>query len=129
MNRPDIHLKRAYEPASGDDGMRLLVDRVWPRGVSRQKIAVQGWLKEIAPSTALRTWFGHDPARWDEFRRRYAHELDANPDAVDELRRWLRQGRVTLVYGARDTEHNQAVALREYVLRAPSVSRGEIAGL
>ncbi|TWI04543.1 uncharacterized protein YeaO (DUF488 family) [Luteimonas cucumeris] len=129
MNRPDIHLKRAYEPASGDDGMRLLVDRVWPRGVSRQKIAVQGWLKEIAPSTALRTWFGHDPARWDEFRRRYAHELDANPDAVDELRGWLKRGRVTLVYGARDTEHNQAVALREYVLQAPSVSRGEIAGL
>ena len=116
MCRHDIRLKRAYAPASDDDGIRLLVDRVWPRGVSKQKIAIQAWLKDIAPSTGLRQWFGHAPERWEEFRKRYAHELDANPEAVAELRKWLRQGRVTLVYGARDEERNQAVALREYLL-------------
>lgn len=117
MSRPSIHLKRAYEPASDDDGIRLLVDRIWPRGISRQKIAIEAWLKDIAPSTELRQWFGHVPERWEEFRKRYARELDANPDAVAELRQWLKQGRVTLVYGARDEERNQAVALREYLLR------------
>lgn len=116
MSRPDIRIKRAYEPASEDDGARLLVDRVWPRGVSKQKIAVQAWLKDIAPSTELRTWFGHVPERWEEFRKRYSHELDGNPDAVAELRAWLKRGRVTLVYGARDTEQNQAVVLRDYLL-------------
>ena len=117
MSRPSIHLKRAYAPASDDDGIRLLVDRVWPRGVSRQKIAIEAWLKDIAPSTELRQWFGHVPERWEEFRKRYTRELDANPDAVAELRQWLKHGRVTLVYGARDEERNQAVALREYLLR------------
>ena len=116
MGRHDIRLKRAYAPVSADDGIRLLVDRVWPRGVSKQKIAAQAWLKDIAPSTELRQWFGHVPERWEEFRKRYARELDANPDAVAELRKWLKQGRVTLVYGARDEERNQAVALREYLL-------------
>ena len=116
MGRHDIRLKRAYAPASDDDGIRLLVDRMWPRGVSKQKIAAQAWLKDIAPSTELRQWFGHVPERWEEFRKRYARELDANPDAVAELRQWLKRGRVTLVYSARDTEHNQAVALREYLL-------------
>ena len=116
MSRPSIHLKRAYAPVSTDDGIRLLVDRVWPRGVSKQKIETQAWLKDIAPSTELRQWFGHVPERWEEFRKRYARELDANPDAVAELRQWLKHGRVTLVYSARDTEHNQAVALREYLL-------------
>ena len=117
MGRHDIRLKRAYAPASADDGIRLLVDRMWPRGVSKQKIAAQAWLKDIAPSTELRQWFGHVPERWEEFRKRYARELDANPDAVAELRKWLKHGRVTLVYGARDEERNQAVALREYLLR------------
>ena len=117
MSRPSIHLKRAYAPASADDGIRLLVDRVWPRGISRQKIAIEAWLKDIAPSTELRKWFGHVPERWEEFRKRYARELDANPDAVAELRKWLKHGRVTLVYSARDEERNQAVALREYLLR------------
>ena len=116
MGRHDIRLKRAYAPASDDDGIRLLVDRMWPRGVSKQKIAAQAWLKDIAPSTELRQWVGHVPERWEEFRKRYARELDANPDAVAELRQWLKRGRVTLVYSARDTEHNQAVALREYLL-------------
>lgn len=117
MSLADIRLRRAYAPASDDDGIRLLVDRVWPRGVSKQKIQTQAWLKDIAPSTELRQWFGHVPERWEEFRKRYARELDANPDAVAELRKWLKQGRVTLVYGARDEEQNQAVALREYLLR------------
>jgi uncharacterized protein YeaO (DUF488 family) len=116
MSRPDIRLKRAYAPASGEDGIRLLVDRVWPRGVSKQKIAAQAWLKDIAPSTELRRWFGHVPERWEEFRKLYARELDANPDAVAEMRKWLKQGRITLVYGARDEERNQAVALRDYLL-------------
>ena len=117
MSRHDIRLKRAYAPASDDDGIRLLVDRVWPRGVSKQAIATQAWLKDIAPSTELRQWFGHVPERWEEFRKRYACELDANPDAVAELRQWLKHSRVTLVYGARDEERNQAVALRDYLLR------------
>lgn len=116
MSRHDIRLKRAYAPVSTDDGIRLLVDRMWPRGVSKQKIKTEAWLKEIAPSTELRQWFGHVPERWEEFRKRYARELDANPDAVAELRKWLKHGRVTLVYSARDEEHNQAVALREYLL-------------
>ncbi len=117
MSRHDIRLKRAYAPASADDGIRLLVDRVWPRGVSKQKIATDAWLKDIAPSTELRQWFGHVPERWEEFSKRYARELDAKPDAVAELRKWLKQGRVTLIYGARDEERNQAVALRDYLLR------------
>ena len=117
MSRHDIRLKRAYAPASDDDGIRLLVDRMWPRGVSKQKIKTEAWLKDIAPSTELRQWFGHVPERWEEFRKRYARELDANPDAVAELRQWLKHGRVTLIYGARDEERNQAVALRDYLLR------------
>ncbi len=117
MSRHDIRLKRAYAPASDDDGIRLLVDRMWPRGVSKQKIKTEAWLKDIAPNTELRQWFGHVPERWEEFRKRYAHELDANPDAVTELRQWLKHGRVTLIYGARDEERNQAVALRDYLLR------------
>lgn len=110
----DLQLKRAYEPAEASDGRRILVDRVWPRGVSKDKLKAL-WLKDIAPSTALRTWFGHRPERWEEFRRRYFAELDANPEAVAELRGHLRAGRVTLLYGARDETHNQAVALRDYL--------------
>ena len=86
MSRHDIRLKRAYAPASADDGIRLLVDRMWPRGVSKQNIKTQAWLKDIAPSTELRQWFGHVPERWEEFRKRYARELDANPDAVALMR-------------------------------------------
>ena len=111
-----VLLKRAYVPAEPSDGLRILVDRLWPRGVSKQKAALDEWMKDLAPSTELRQWFGHVPERWEEFRKRYARELDANPDAVAELRQWLKRGRVTLVYSARDTEHNQAVALRDYLL-------------
>ena len=111
----DIRVKRIYEAPAPDDGARVLVDRVWPRGVSKEEADLALWLKDIAPSTALRKWFGHDPARWDEFQKRYREELDADRPAVDELRGLLKKGRVTLLYGARDTEHNQAVALAAYM--------------
>lgn len=110
-----IHIKRIYEPPSGADGQRVLIDRIWPRGVGREAAALAEWLKEIAPTSVLREWFGHDPARWREFRRRYEQELDANPGPVAELRALLDRGDVTLLYAARDQEHNNAVALRDYL--------------
>ena len=116
MGRHDIRLKRAYAPASADDGIRLLVDLMWPRGVSKQKIATHAWLKDIAPSTGLRQWFGHDPAKWIEFRKRYFAELKTNP-ALATLRELTAKGTVTLVYAAADTEHCNATALREYLQR------------
>lgn len=111
----DLAVKRIYEPATADDGKRILVDRIWPRGISKQKAALTLWLKDIAPSTGLRKWFGHDPARWAEFRRRYHAELDANPEPVAQLKDLLKSGHVTLLYGAQDTVHNQALALAEYL--------------
>jgi uncharacterized protein YeaO (DUF488 family) len=110
-----IRLKRAYEPAKRADGTRVLVDRLWPRGLSKEKARIDHWFKEIAPSTALRKWFGHDPARWERFRERYRRELDENAGAVDQLRALARRGTVTLVFGAKDELHNQAVALRDYL--------------
>ncbi len=112
----DLRIKRVYEPAEAGDGARVLVDRVWPRGVTKQAAALTLWLKDIAPSTELRKWFGHEPERWDEFRRRYHAELEQDQDALAELRELRGKGRVTLLYGAHDTEHNQAVALRDYLL-------------
>lgn len=111
-----IRLRRAYEPAGPRDGRRVLVDRIWPRGVSKDEAAIDEWLKEIAPSDELRKWFGHDPARWDEFRTRYFAELDARPELVAQLRAWADGHLVTLVYGAHDEAHNNAVALKEYLL-------------
>ena len=113
--RPPIRLKRAYEEASPGDGRRFLVERLWPRGVRKADLRLDGWLKEVAPSPELRQWFGHDPEKWPEFKRRYFGELRAHGDALAPLRAALREGPVTLVYGAHDTEHNAAVALREYV--------------
>jgi uncharacterized protein YeaO (DUF488 family) len=110
-----IKLKRAYDAPEPGDGFRVLVDRLWPRGVSKSSARIDLWLKEIAPSTALRKWFGHDPSKWTEFRARYFRELESNPDAVDELMAHIRRGRITLVYGAKDLEHNDAVALKEYL--------------
>jgi uncharacterized protein YeaO (DUF488 family) len=110
-----VILKRAYEAASPEDGRRVLVDRLWPCGVTTEQAEVDLWLKEVAPSTALRQWFGHDPKRWDEFRRRYRAELDANDEAVEQLRDVIRKGRTTLVYGARDEAHNDAVVLADYL--------------
>lgn len=112
----DIKVKRVYEPASPDDGYRVLVDRLWPRGLGRERVAASMWLKEAAPSTVLRRWFGHEPLKFDEFRRRYLEELAAKPEAAAEVLEMARKGRVTLLYAARDEEHNHAIVLREYLL-------------
>ncbi|HEU4617813.1 MAG TPA: DUF488 domain-containing protein [Gammaproteobacteria bacterium] len=116
--RLDIRTKRVYDPPDAADGARVLVDRVWPRGVRKESAKLALWLKEIAPSTELRRWFGHDPERWEEFRRRYRAELERNGEAVARLRELAKRGRVTLVYSARDTEHNQAVALADFLASA-----------
>lgn len=110
-----IHLKRAYDAPSRADGERILVERLWPRGVSKASAAIDLWLKEVAPSPALRKWFGHDPARWGQFERRYWKELQRREEAVDLLRRKARRRTITLVYAARDVEHNGAIALKEYL--------------
>lgn len=107
----DIRCKRAYEPALESDGYRVLIDRLWPRGVSRADARLDEWARDLAPSTELRRWFGHDPDRFAEFRRRYRDELSTQEAKLRDLRRRAREGTVTLVYGARDTEHNDAVAL------------------
>jgi uncharacterized protein YeaO (DUF488 family) len=106
-----IRLKRAYEPPASTDGYRVLIDRLWPRGVTRDKARLDEWAKELAPSAELRRWFGHDPARFAEFRRRYSDELSTHEEKLQELRRRARETTVTLVYSARDTEHNDAVVL------------------
>jgi len=123
-----VKTKRVYERAASTDGARFLVDRVWPRGVRKTSLHIEAWLKDVAPSDALRHWFGHDPKKWDEFQRRYFPELEANPDAVKPLLDAMRQGAITLVYGAHDTEHNNAVALKSY-LESPGkrVSRRRVA--
>ena len=112
----NIKLKRAYEAPSPDDGTRILVDRLWPRGISKEKAALDQWMKEIAPSTELRKWLHHDPQRWDEFHHRYIEELRQHPDLVAELRSLVREGTVTLVYAARDETHNHAMVLRDALL-------------
>ena len=106
-------LKRVYDPPAEEDGKRILIDRLWPRGLTREKARVDLWLKEIAPSTELRKWFGHDPNKWAEFRKRYHQELEANNEAVQRLNQELAAGPVTLVFGAKDEEHNDAVVLRD----------------
>jgi uncharacterized protein YeaO (DUF488 family) len=108
-------LKRVYEPPSPDDGERVLVDRLWPRGMTKAKAAVDLWMKEISPSTELRKWFDHDPAKWAGFQARYREELEARPELADELRDKARQGTVTLLYGARNQEQNEAVALKAFL--------------
>jgi uncharacterized protein YeaO (DUF488 family) len=112
----NIKLKRAYDPAGSDDGARILVDRLWPRGVRKADAAIDLWAKDIAPSTALRRWFGHDPARWHEFRRRYSEEIHQHRDRLDELRTLAQKGPITLVFSAHDEAHNDAVVLREILL-------------
>jgi uncharacterized protein YeaO (DUF488 family) len=110
-----IRLKRAYEQATPEDGTRLLVERLWPRGLSKERAAVDLWLKEVAPSPGLRRWFGHDPERWDEFRRRYRAELRKRPEELERLRRLVRSGPVTFVFAARDPDRNSAVLLRDFL--------------
>jgi uncharacterized protein YeaO (DUF488 family) len=112
----NIKLKRAYERPDADDGTRILIDRLWPRGVRKVDAAIDEWMKDLAPSTALRKWFGHDPARWQEFRRRYAVEVHQHPEMLEQLRAMARQGPVTLVFSAHDEIHNDAIVLRELLL-------------
>jgi len=115
--RYPIRLKRVYEAPEPGDGQRLLVDGVWPRGMTKLDLQAEAWLRSLAPSTALRRWFDHDPARWEGFRRRYFAELADNPTGLARLRPYLERGPVTLLYAARDEEHNNAVALRDYLQR------------
>ena len=110
-----ITLKRAYVPPAPEDGFRVLVERLWPRGLKKEALALDLWLKDIAPSPELRRWFGHDPAKWEEFCRRYWAELAGRPAVVKLLREKVREGPVTLVYGSRDEEHNAAVALKKFL--------------
>ncbi|MEP6776094.1 MAG: DUF488 domain-containing protein [Chloroflexota bacterium] len=109
-----IVIRRVYDKGE-KSGARYLVERLWPRGMRKEALALDGWLKDVAPSTELRQWFGHDPARWTEFRERYFAELDAHSDAWQPLAETARKGNVTLLYSAKDTEHNSAVALKEYL--------------
>jgi uncharacterized protein YeaO (DUF488 family) len=122
----NVRLKRAYEPVNVEDGTRVLVDRLWPRGVSKVDAALDQWMKEIAPSTELRKWFGHDPDRWEEFCRRYSAELHQNTELLSRLRSLARQGPVTLVYSAHDEDHNDAIVLRDVILgrQIPHASDG-----
>ncbi len=110
-----IAVKRVYEPAAAGDGQRVLVDRLWPRGVKKEDAHLDLWLKDVAPSDELRKWFGHDPDRWAEFRKRYREELKAKAEAIEELRALLAKGKVTLLFGAHDERHNNAVVLAEYL--------------
>jgi uncharacterized protein YeaO (DUF488 family) len=113
-----LALKRAYDPAAPSDGKRFLVERLWPRGIKKTDLKLDAWIKDAAPSDALRRWFAHDPAKWAEFRRRYFQELDGRGDALAPIRASARRGRVTLIYSAHDTEHNNALALKEYLERS-----------
>ena len=114
MSEAEIRVARAYDEAVKDGGARLLVDRVWPRGISRENLRLDDWIREVAPSGELRKWFGHDPVRWEEFCKRYGTELDGNPVAVARCLDWCRKGAVTLLFGAKNHERNQAVVLRAY---------------
>jgi len=111
-----IRVKRVYDEPSGDDGFRVLVDRLWPRGMKKGDVRVDLWLPDVAPSTALRKWFSHDPSKWEEFKRRYFVELDEKKEVIKRLVEIARKGTLTLLFSARDVEHNQAVALREYLV-------------
>jgi uncharacterized protein YeaO (DUF488 family) len=110
-----IRIKRAYDEASKEDGYRILVGRLWPRGVTKERAAIDLWLKDVAPSTGLREWFGHDPKKWDEFRERYWKELDGKQNDVEAIMEKAGEGSVTLIYSARDREHNTARALKQYI--------------
>jgi uncharacterized protein YeaO (DUF488 family) len=112
-----IRIKRAYEPPAAADGTRVLVDRLWPRGLTKASAAISLWRKDVAPTAALRRWFGHDPARWDEFRRRYETELRAKTESLAELKQLAKSAPLTLIYAARDPAHNHALVLRDVILR------------
>lgn len=116
ISQANIRLKRAYEPATADDGSRILVDRLWPRGIKKEAAAIEQWIKDIAPTTELRKWFGHDPEKWAEFQRRYGLELQSHGEILETLRDRARQGPVTLIYSAHDEAHNDAVVLRKVLI-------------
>ena len=111
----NLKLKRVYEPSDKNDGTRILIDRLWPRGMTKAKAGVDIWLKELAPSAELRKWFGHDPDKWTEFKKRYRAELEENDEQLARLREEIKKGAVTLLYGAKDEEHNDAVVLAEFL--------------
>ncbi|MFT4064053.1 DUF488 domain-containing protein [Paraburkholderia sp.] len=111
----NVQIKRVYEPVSARDGARILVDRVWPRGITKAQAGLTLWMKDIAPSTRLRQWFNHDPDRWEQFQQAYARELDGNGEAVSQVLALCAAGPVTLLYGARDQEHNNALVLQQYL--------------
>ncbi|MDE2590854.1 MAG: DUF488 domain-containing protein [Patescibacteria group bacterium] len=111
----NITIKRIYEKSSTTDGKRVLIDRLWPRGLTKEKAKIDVWLKDIAPSTELREWFGHDPVKWSEFKKRYLTEIKSNSTAMSQLEELLKKGKVTLVYAAKDKEYNDAVVLQEYL--------------
>jgi uncharacterized protein YeaO (DUF488 family) len=123
-----IKLKRAYDRASRDDGVRYLVERLWPRGIKKAELKLDGWLKEVAPSPELRKWFGHDPEKWPRFRQRYFTELKAHEQSLEPMRTAARRGPVTLVFSSHDTEHNAAVALRDYLATYPARHAGHLSG-
>ena len=110
-----LKTKRVYESAQSSDGTRFLVDRLWPRGIKKEKLTMRAWLKDVAPSPALRKWFGHDPAKWQEFQQRYQVELESNPEAWKPILEAAKQGDVTLLYSARDSEHNSAILLKGFL--------------
>lgn len=115
-----IKVKRVYQPPQETDGLRVLVDRLWPRGLTKEKAKIDLWLKDIAPSNALRKWFAHDPAKWEEFKKRYFQELKGKTELVKAIKDKIKEGTVSLVYGAKDLEHNNAVALKEYLSKSRS---------
>jgi uncharacterized protein YeaO (DUF488 family) len=121
----NVRLKRAYNAPSRSDGTRILIDRLWPRGVKKASAGIDMWFKDIAPSTGLRKWFGHDPARWQQFRRRYSNEIHRQRDRLDELRSLAQRGRITLVFSAHDEIHNDAVVLRDILLGRSYVPRSD----
>ena len=123
-----VKLKRAYKRPEAEDGFRVLVDRLWPRGVSKEDAALDQWMKEIAPSTDLRKWFDHDPGRWEEFCRRYADELHENAELVAQLRKLAHDGPITLVYSAHDEAHNDAIVLRDVLLGRKTIEKTEMIG-
>lgn len=124
MSEAEIRVARAYDEAAEDGSARLLVDRVWPRGISRENLRLDDWIREVAPSGDLRKWFGHEPIRWEEFCKCYCAELDDNPAAVARCLDWCRKGTVTLLFAARDRDHNQAVVLRAYLAQQLEPDRG-----